>query len=117
MLVVAARELLLKYLEQEDTVYGICDYLYRVDKTSHGKIQALALDWPQHSGVMEFPVPHYKKCPRAAYASCSNMLEDTPYGNERRNLVRFLLDKLAKYEGTVSLEDVSNVKKIPVANI
>ncbi len=110
MLVVAARELLFKYLEQEDTVYGICDYFYINSKES-ANIRRLMSDWPQHSGNDTFPVPHPEQGPATAFVCCNNYLANNQYGDERRNLVRFLLDKLAKYEGGVSLDEVVSKSK------
>ena len=56
----------------------------------------LALDWPEHSGVLWYPVPAVGKTAIAAYHAAGNQWSG-PYGESRKRLCIYLAEEFEKY--------------------
>lgn len=84
----------------KDPELGICQVT--VTGLDVSKLRELFIQWPKYSGRMVYPVPpegtldHH---PMDAFNHTPNLWEDTEYGNNRRELLAFCIEKL-KQEST-----------------
>ena len=77
------------------THQGICANL--VYQLSGADLTPRFRRWPLFSGSNTFPVPHPDLDPHSAFRDASfndSLWADTPYGNNRRNLLQYLIDEL-----------------------
>ena len=83
---------------------GICAYLlfYAIDDALCCKVKNLMTEWPDGSGSRIYPVPHPKLSSRNAYYS-ERDLWSGEYGENRRNLCRYLAKRLRESVGSGEL--------------
>lgn len=113
LLAKAARDVLTSYLEGAQ-YRGICGVLS--EKLGSHKYKELLpwllkqfMRWPKFSGQMHYPVPHPIASADDAYDRCDHYTESTEYGDNRRELVNFLIDKLDAEVEEIEQRDTSPV--------
>ena len=75
--------------------FGICEELrWKTSKFLYGHIKTLMEDWPEYSGVSNYPVPHPSCPPKAAYYGFDDLWDDSSYGQARRRLCIWLSEQL-----------------------
>lgn len=70
---------------------GICGVLSSIPGNAH--VQALMLEWPEHSGVEDYPVPHPELEAQEAYERTWDVWEGE-YGAARLRLCAWLVEQL-----------------------
>jgi hypothetical protein len=65
--------------------------------TAMGRLSDIIATWPEHSGMMDYPVPHHKLTAYKAYQTClSRWTRLTRYGRARRRLLNYIINELEK---------------------
>ena len=76
---------------------GICSELTREGIPNSDLFIAIYAErWPKYSGSRVFPVPEPDKNPVSSYSFTKNKWDNTPYGDNRRELCLFIADELEK---------------------
>lgn len=84
-----------------ETYWGICHNLRSVFMLRYPEVDWVtavchsALDWPEHSGVLGYPVPAVGNTAGAAYFEAEDMWSG-PYGESRKRLCIHLAEKFEK---------------------
>lgn len=92
--------------EPTDYTFGVCSLIsgFTKEKTDEeadqlrDKVQEIISNWPEHSGSMDYPVPHPTMNPKEAFTNIQNVWENSPYGDARRRLLHFVIAELNSKE-------------------
>lgn len=82
--------------------HGICGelhhlvYLGHISNFTRLAVTQLMRGWPKASGSYLFPVPHPNLDPADAFLELRDLWADDEYGDNRRELCRWLADRLEK---------------------
>lgn len=83
-------------IKPRDPFQGLCNELVNFIGYSGVVVRCFELikEWPLHSGIDKFPVPLDNEDPREVFLSAKIKLWTGRYGENRKNLCKFISNKL-----------------------